>query len=100
MKVISKTAMLIPHPSTGTVLSVIGFPGVIAISQMAIKITVPPKPMTYQTLPHVLTIGKVQNTCATPATKKKTPTGKLSPIAFEATNTCNIPPMSVHAPAA
>lgn len=100
MKAISKTAILIPHPSTGTVLSVIGFPGVIAINQITIKITVPPKPIAYQTLPHVLTIGSVQNTCAIPATKKNTPTGKLRPIAFEATNMCKIPPISVHAPAA
>jgi hypothetical protein len=79
---------------------VIGLSGILVIAKSVISTIVPPMPIKYHGLPHLLIIGTTQNSWAIPATMKKIPVLRLNPKMLGARTRCKIPAIAVVAAAA
>lgn len=100
MKAAWNTSIAIAIGIMGPALPVIGLSGILVIAKSIISTIVPPMPIKYHGLPHLLIIGTTQNSWAIPATMKKMPVLRLNPKMLGARTRCKIPATAVVAAAA
>lgn len=100
MKAAWNTSIAIAIGIMGPALPVIGLSGILVIAKSMINTIVPPMPIKYHGLPHLLIIGTTQNSWAIPATEKKIKKLRLKSNTFGAWIRCKMPAIAVVAAAA